>query len=220
MKKYTTPQTHSAFTMIELIFVIIVLGILAALAIPRLDRDFRQEAADNLLSAVRYTQHLALLDDKNDINDANWQQKFWMIKFTGGADAYYTISSDADKSGTVEKAECSLDPVNGKYMYHLSPNPTQADESTNVAIGHKYGINAVATNGGCAARHIAFDNFGRPHNGLKTTAGGVLASNDYATYMPSDCTMTFTFSDAAIDPIVMTIKTETGYAYIVGQEDL
>ena len=220
MKKQTTPQTHSAFTMIELVFVIIVLGILSALAIPRLDRDTRQEAADNLLSAIRYTQHLALLDDKNDINDANWQQKFWMIKFTAGADAYYTISSDADKDGSVDKNESTLDPINGKYMYHLSPNPTQADESPNVAIGHKYGINAVSRSGGCATRHIAFDNFGRPHNGLSTTVGGTLAGNNYATYMRSDCNMTFKFSDADIADIRIIIKKETGYAYIVGQKDL
>jgi len=47
---------HSAFTMIELVLVIVVLGILAALAMPRLERDLRQEAKDNLLSAIRYTQ--------------------------------------------------------------------------------------------------------------------------------------------------------------------
>ena len=35
-----TPVKKPAFTMIELVFVIVVLGILAALALPRLERDF------------------------------------------------------------------------------------------------------------------------------------------------------------------------------------
>jgi len=59
-------RNKSAFTMIELILVIVVLGILAALAMPRVDRDSRQEAADNILSAIRYTQHLALMDNKTN----------------------------------------------------------------------------------------------------------------------------------------------------------
>jgi len=39
----------NAFTMVELLFVIIVIGILASLAMPRLDRDNKQEASDNKL---------------------------------------------------------------------------------------------------------------------------------------------------------------------------
>lgn len=57
---------HPAFTMIELVFVIVVLGILSALAMPRIDRDLRQEAKDNILSSIRYTQHLALIDEKTN----------------------------------------------------------------------------------------------------------------------------------------------------------
>jgi len=47
-----TKMQNSAFTLLELVFVILVLGILTALAIPRIDRDLRQEAADNILSAT------------------------------------------------------------------------------------------------------------------------------------------------------------------------
>ena len=59
-------KQSKAFTMIELVFVIVVIGILAALALPRIERDLRQEAADNILAAIRYTQHLALNDNKTD----------------------------------------------------------------------------------------------------------------------------------------------------------
>ena len=62
--------------MIELVMVIVVLGILAVLAMPRLDRDLRQEAGDNILSAIRYTQHMALMDDVTNPNDNEWQKAF------------------------------------------------------------------------------------------------------------------------------------------------
>jgi len=211
-------KMKSAFTMLELVMVIVVLGILAALAIPRMDRDIQQEAADNILSAIRYTQHLALMDDKTDPFDVNWQQKLWMIKFTGGSNAYYTVSSDSDKSGSIEKTECAIDPANGKYMYHLNTNPTQADESPNVVIGHKYGINSISPNGGCSSQHIAFDHLGRPFNGLKTTSGGTLAANDYAKYMTADCNLTFSFAGGE-DNVSIIIEKETGYAYIDSQPD-
>lgn len=215
-----------AFTMIELIFVIVVLGILAALALPRMDRDLRQEAADNILSAIRYTQHMALMDDKTNPDDVNWQQTLWMIKFTGGNNAYYTVSSDIGPTiptrGTVNKTESAIDPANGKYMYNSSGafSSIGANESPNIFLGHKYGINAITFSAGCNAhnsalaanvKHLAFDNLGRPHSGLDTTATG-LAGNDYATYISSDCNITFAFSNASINPLVITIRQETGYA--------
>jgi len=208
-----------AFTMIELVFVIVVLGILAALALPRLERDLRQEAADNILSAIRYTQHLALNDNKTNPFDANWQQKLWAIRFTASANnegTFYTVSSDEDSSATVNKSETAIDPTNGKYMYNTSGATVgiDADESPNIFIGKKYGINSIAFSGGCAAnqQHIAFDHKGRPHNGIGT------ATNDYSKYMLSDCNITIGSVDN-FTPIVITIATETGYAYIVGQED-
>ena len=177
-----TPVKRPAFTMIELVFVIVVLGILAALALPRLERDLRQEARDNLLSAIRYTQHLALIDDKTNPADPNWQSKLWKITFSTSTDNlanFYTISSDLNGNGAVSKNETAIDPVNGKYMYNAGGDTTiDADESPNIFIGKTYGVimNNADFTGGCAnAQHIAFDHLGRPHNGV----GG--ATNDYST---------------------------------------
>jgi prepilin-type N-terminal cleavage/methylation domain-containing protein len=207
-----TKQTK-AFTMVELVFVIVVLGILAALALPRMERDLRQEAADNILSSIRYTQHLALNDDKTDPFNPNWQQELWAIRFTNAVSGnYYTVSSDINKDGLVDKTETAIEPINGKYMYHLHTNPIQDNESTNILIGKKYGIDSIGFNGGCSSQHIAFDQLGRPHNGIAS------ATNNYDKYMTDDCNMTFGFIDP-LSPLIITIKKETGYAYIVGQED-
>lgn len=204
-----------AFTMIELVFVIVVLGILAAMAMPRLDRDLRQGAKDNILAAISLTQHIALVDNRTNPTDANWQKKLWQIRFSIDADnlaSFYTISSDDNDNSTVDKNETIIDPTNGKFMYNDDGDTTiDDDESPTIFIGKSFGIsNSTATTSfadGCAGTdHIAFDHLGRPHNDLAT------ATNNYNTYMTSDCTITFYFDDTSITPLTITIAAETGYA--------
>ncbi len=217
-----TKQTK-AFTMIELVFVIVVLGILAALALPRIERDLKQEAADNILSAIRYTQNLALNDDKTNPFVNNWQKALWQIRFTqsGGTTWSYTIGSNSDYTGTnIDKAESAIDPFNGKYMYNNNPSSPQSNESSNIFISKKYGIDNIAFNNckgtqNTTAKHIAFDHLGRPHRGVSNNG-----LNDYRTYVSNgDCTITFSFETSDITDLVINIAQETGHAYIVGQED-
>ena len=207
-----TPYKQTkAFTMIELVFVIVVLGILASLALPRLDRDLRQEAKDNLLSAIRYAQHLALMDNKTNPTDTNWQKKLWQIRFSTSTDNlenFYTVFSDLNDNDDVTNNEAAIDPINGKYMF-TDDSTIDADESPNIFIGKKYGINSMNFSGGCSgAQHIAFDNLGRPHNDLGS------ATNNYSQYMASDCTIIMGFADTSLTDLNITIATETGYVSI------
>jgi prepilin-type N-terminal cleavage/methylation domain-containing protein len=202
-----TPMKRPAFTMLELVFVIVVLGILASLAIPRLERDLRQEAKDNILSAIRYTQHLSLIDDKTDPSDPNWQRRLWKISFTTSADNlanFYTVSSDTNSDGSVDINETALDPLNGKYMF-TDDSSIDTNESPNIFIGKKYSIINMNFNGGCAGEsHIAFDNLGRPHIDIGS------ATNNYSKYMTTNCTIQMNFADGST-PLNITIATETGY---------
>ena len=187
----TLNRQKSAFSMLELVMVIVVLGILATFAIPRMNNDLRQEAADNILSAIRYTQHLALVDDKTDPFDATWQSKLWNISFAADGDNY-TVASDT---------AFAIDPANGKLMNGLNTG------SPSVRLLKKYGINVIS---GCG-NLIAFDHFGRPFT-------AITATNDYQSYMSADCNITFT-SPAFDSDIIIEIKHETGYAFISGQDD-
>ena len=205
----------SAFTLLELVFVIIILGILASLAIPRLDRDIRQEAQENILSALRYTQNLALADNKTDPRtttypNADWQKTLWQMRFRAvSSQWYYTISSDFNREGGVDQVETAIDMLNGKRMYNGTGDYTiDHDESPQIFLTTKYGIDTIVLscdNDG-ANQHIAFDHFGRPHANISSTT-----TNDYSTYLPSDCILRAGFADTSLADIVITIEAETGY---------
>jgi len=226
-KNYTFTYTplRTGFTMIEFVMVIVVLGILAAMAMPRLDRDLEQEAADNILSHIRYTQHLALTDNKQKFNKAKWQQRFWRIVFSTctGTDRYFMIGADDDMEGSsnafFDKTEAATDPKNGKLYFWTNGQSCSTggdkDTSEDIFISKKYGITAVQSSGSCSNTassmgHIGFDNLGRPHYGFSTSS-----TPDYSSLITSTCTFTFTLSDGTTFSI--NVEPETGYAYISGQ---
>ena len=61
---------RQAFTMLELVFVIVVVGILSYFVASSFQRNTVVEAADQITSHIRYTQHLAMSDSKFDTTDA------------------------------------------------------------------------------------------------------------------------------------------------------
>jgi prepilin-type N-terminal cleavage/methylation domain-containing protein len=216
---------RSAFTMLEMVFVIVVLGILASMAMPRFERDIQQEAQDNILSAIRYTQHLALIDDKQKFDNKKWQRRFWRIVFSTctGDDKFYMIGSDDDMTGSdnafFEKDESALDPQTGKPIFWT--NGTDCSDggdnnsSNDIFLSKKYGIKDISSSGGCdGATHIAFDHLGRPFHGADFSNADTA---DSAGYMSQECTFTFTLSDDSTFSI--KVLPETGYSYIEGQEN-
>jgi len=208
--------------MIELIFVIVILGILAALAIPRMDRDIKQEAADSILSDIRYTQHLALLSSKHKFNKEKWQQRFWRIVFSNCSnDIFYMIGTDDDmgssSSANFAKEEAAIDPYTGKPMFYACSGVNKEEVSNKIFINKKYGITNINAAGGCSGtvngsggKHIGFDHLGRPHYGFSRST-----LPDNTSYMSEPCIFTFTMSDS--DTFAISIQPETGYAQIIDQ---
>ena len=81
-----------AFTLVELVFVVVVIGILAFALWPTKQPTQALEAARQIVAHIRYTQHLALNDDKfathtdtdgtgNSIAK-DWYKRLWRITFS------------------------------------------------------------------------------------------------------------------------------------------
>lgn len=80
-----------AFTLVELVFVVVVIGILAFALWPTKQPTQALEAARQIVAHIRYTQHLALNDDKfathTDTGGTSsiakdWYKRLWRITFS------------------------------------------------------------------------------------------------------------------------------------------
>ena len=220
-----------AFTMLELIFVIIVIGILSAIILPSTKRSPLQEAAIQLQSHIRYTQHLALIDDKYDALDTNWYKKRWQIVFIHSSNANnqyaYTIYSDSSggSTGDPNVSEIAINPENHSQLLtggssggepKLGINRPDFPGSKKLNLGMSYGVTDIDFSSSCSvsnSERLAFDYLGRPIRGkLSNSSGG----GNQKAYEPdnliiSDCNITL--SDGG-NSIMLTIKPETGYVNI------
>ena len=222
-----------AFTMIELIFVIVVIGILAAVMIPSTRTNPLQEAAIQVLSHIRYTQHLALIDDKYDSNDTNWYKGRWQIEFSN-SNAYadnkpgYTIFADQDYGsgygGNAIEDEMAKNPENSNQVMTGGYGSTAAINYTNsgfkgmkkLNLGNSYGVASVEFSNECdgsngSALRISFDSLGRPFEG---DSSGLTSPYTAATdrLIRDDCNIVL--KDSADHNVTITIRPETGYASI------
>jgi type II secretory pathway pseudopilin PulG len=217
MKKSNLKNRLSAFTLVELVFIIIVIGILASVIVPRAQSSRLREAADQIVSHIRYTQHLAMMDDKFDPEDNDWYKKRWQILFDQDGDDFwtYTIFSDDDADGIIDEEEIARNPQDtskrlvGRKIAGISDNVITKE----VNLGKVYGIKGtggiVFTNCGDGNQRIVFDYLGRPMRGNP---------KDYDrpyrdTYLITNlCTMTIT--DSSSDSLRIIIQPETGFANI------
>ena len=150
--------------MIELIIVIVVVGILAAVMMPRLERDPAREAAEQVAKDIRYTQHLAMVDDVYDGTGALLTKR-WSIDL---CKPQYSIRRG---DGTA----IAVDP--------LSKEPMDGDQTDAFDLDKRFGISGAPLGApGCT---ITFDNLGRPH----LTDTGVL-TGAIADLMTTDATVT------------------------------
>ena len=218
-------KKKSAFTMIELVFVIVILGILSSLAMGRMERDLKQEAASTILSHIRLTQQLAISDNKHrSDNNPLWQRAYWNINLStcSNGDWSYIVGSNTGLefggANAVSKVESAINPIDGKYLWTNDCSNLANNESPTVHLSKKYGISNILRTPSCGNRQIAFDYLGRPHTDTNYN------TPDFSKIMINDCNLTFILStdqnsDGNDDNFTITIEAETGHAFIVGQEN-
>lgn len=210
-----------AFTMLELVFVIMIVGILSYFVSSSFQRNPLREAADQVVSHIRYTQHLAMMDDKFDPNDATWYKERWQIVFNSDDRTYnqwaYTIFSDGNKNANPnltlkEVAINPLDPakyLTGGYTGIIFSDGIGATQEMN--LGMKYGITNIVFSAACqfaGSQRISFDYLGRP---LKGVPSGFTATYQTNRLISQDCNITLANAN---QNVTITIKPETGYTYI------
>jgi prepilin-type N-terminal cleavage/methylation domain-containing protein len=213
-----------AFTLVELVLVVVIIGIVSAVIVPRYNRSTLGEAAHQIISHIRYTQHLALMDDKHDPTDPNWFQSRWQIDFRDpSADkVYYTIYQDLNRNGSastvVSKNEIAKNPLNPKQLLTaLSTN--EAVNSKEMLLSEKYGISEITFSSSCSyygSQRISFDYLGRPLYGNPKALDGVYNDNYGTTgarLIRTTCVITLKDRDNNTKQIA--IEPETGYAHII-----
>ena len=218
-----------AFTMIELIFVIVVVGILAAIMIPKLNRNASREAANQILTHIRYTQHLAMQDDKYSITEKGWAKQRWTIAF----------AKDKVDGCSVDKNNEQTWKYSVYYDKSMTGNPNSQDEfasdiyktgklltagwsgmsdsdckkiNKELNIEKRFGVISVDFKDGCSGMQtINFDEMGRPMKVVSVTKNRG-AKRPYDRLLKKDCKITIT--DKRGNQTTITIEKESGFASI------
>ncbi|WP_456449057.1 pilus assembly FimT family protein [Hydrogenimonas sp.] len=200
-----------AFTLLELIAVIVIVAILSLVLIPRFGDSKLREAADQIIAHIRYTQHLAMMDDRYNPEDPTWYYERWRINFRDCAgastDKYYVVYRDLNHGGASAapgRDESAVNPHDKKFLYNSGSCEKNMIDSSEVLIGLKYGITDVGFHGGCTRHYLAFDKLGRPY-------GGTYGTNSVDGLLMADCNITF---DGRDGNFTVTVKKETGYVYL------
>jgi len=212
-----------AFTMLELVFIIVVIGILAAAIIPNTRTNPLQEAAIQVLSHIRYTQHLAIMDDVYDTSDSEWFKQRWQIVFHNSvspdSDVAYTIFSDKGAyGGDASVGEIAKNPQDSSKLlsggYGATILSTDSRMTKKLNLTKSYGITSVTFSASCNANsgtRISFDHLGRPFEGKQSSMHNPYNAGYTQRLITSDCNITFL---DGTDNVVITVRPETGYSSI------
>jgi len=195
-----------AFTLLELVIVMVVVSIISVMLIPRFADSKLTEASDQIISHIRYTQHLALIDDRFDPAKQDWFKERWQIGFwqCANGDWYYIVGRDLDHGGGIGKSESAINPSDKKHIFTSNACDLSNDESPEILITKNYGISSITFSVSCGDnKYVAFDNLGRPY---QTTLGG-----DSLDLIHDPCEIKFISNDG---DFTITIEPETGYTHL------
>ncbi len=199
------------FTLIELVFVIIIIGVLSAILAPRFDRPSITEATHQLVSHIRYTQHLAMMDDKFSPATRFWHRERWHIQFNNLDTTIYTVASNRDRAGALIPADIARDPSDQAVFLTADTNIEGIDNTNDkkeLNLREKYGVKSLVLSESCAGNSIiSFDYLGRP------MTGNLLEdASSYTNKLMQDRCVIVLWTDVKVQ---IAIEPETGYVHIL-----
>ena len=228
-----------AFTMIELVLVIVIIGILSATFAPRIGKTSLDQAAQQIVRHIRYTQHLAMMDNKFDPNNEFWYRQRWQLKFqakkiNGEDRVIYTIFNDrldggaynGDASTIVSKNEIAKNPLNTSQLL-TGLSIASKTNSKEMILNKKYGIKKVKFSASCnrySSNRIIFDSLGRPLYGKSSTFTSVYRNDNDSTkkirLVQNQCIIKLCLDKPCVDNdkerfVRIAIEPETGYAHVL-----
>lgn len=166
-------MNKKSFSLLELIFAIVLLSIVIITIIPKNNTSKLQIATDKIILYLNYIRYIAFIDDKEHIDDNEWERKRWSLKFQKCSKKqdgiYFVVFSDIS-GGTshFKKAETMKDPLNQKQLYVQSDCNPKEDESKNVLLTKEFGIKdiKVSCNNTSTIGQIAFGKDGKVYSRL------------------------------------------------------
>ena len=220
--------------MIELVFVIVIVGILSLVISSSFERNTLREAADQVVSHIRYTQHLAMVDDKFNPKDSGWYKSRWQIFFAnteGSGDAWsYMIFSDSPNyTGTPDVSEHAKNPLDENRYLSGGYSAGNIDFRSPLAtkemnLGNKYGLLDIDFVNGCTIattrQRISFDYLGRPFYGNPHAQTNVYHDELNFKILKSTCHIQLCLTTPCAtatneNKITIAIVPETGYTHIL-----
>lgn len=219
-----------AFTLIEVIFIIVVVGILSTIAISRFNSKDLLRGAEMVARDIEYVKHLAVIDDNRVPNDMIQKHEnnsnFWAITFIGiGNEPKMSIFKYTNPSinyGTVQTAV--VDYLDKEKFLTLTVRDGKDDDiidgsviktSSRVHLKKTYSINRIDNND-CLLRDYGGNN--TPLNtilfneeGVPYVANSGKGSFSYLQKLQNICTLKI---KAGSDTKCIDIYPETGYVKV------
>lgn len=147
---------RKAFSMLEMVFILVMLGVMAAVSVMYIPQTKLQQAADYMLQNIKYTKSLAQTDDRffamqdNSMGQYNenqarfWQAGMWQVQFhlTGNTTAHsYSIYADTARNAATTNFDgrpmsgdiIAKDPHSKACLSGYSANNLPAECKDNIA---------------------------------------------------------------------------------------
>jgi len=209
-------MNKKSFTLIELIFVISLIAISTTFILPKNNMLKIILAKQQIITHLKYTRYIALLDNKYNHDDIYWYKKLWNMKFlncnknVGGI--YYVIYSNTIKPNKwyISKEETLIDPFTSNYIYSTSKCQQDSlyDKSKYILLSDYYDIQniIISCNKTSSLGQIYFDNNGSAYSYIDN-------NYDYINENKIKNNCYITLIDIYKNEQNITIEANTGYIY-------